>query len=99
MGRRKSKEELAEELLGDSTDDESEDSPQADVARSEALSETEREEANELFDLLNSNGYMTLGNYSLQYVEEYDHVAVTFSAVLPSSNDWDPAMAYEDDDE
>lgn len=108
MTRRKTKDELFAEAHGNGGDDDRErdaDSDRSDLPQpesgdtpsiTEAITETEREEANELFDLLNSNGYGTLGNYSIQYVEEFDHKVVSFSVVLPSSTDWDPSVAYRD---
>lgn len=78
---------------------EEEDEPgqSQEAERFKALSQDEFDDLNSLFDLLNSNSYETVGEYSMRYVPEDDRKIVSFDVVLPSSNDWDPAMVYTDE--
>ena len=90
MGRRKSKDELREELLSDDEED-SEDS-----RGFVPLSETEREELNDLLEDLNRSGYETVGQYSLSTEGPDAPTVASVSVVLPSTNDWDPSEALDD---
>lgn len=51
----------------------------------EAISERQREEVNELFRLVNSAGYLTVGTYDI--TADGEGAAVTLTAILPSSPD------------
>lgn len=94
--RRKSKAELA-------GTDQSEAEEQSDSGSEglpfEALTDEEHEEFNALFTLLNSNGYQTIADYSLTHTQQHDHKIVTLTAILPSTNEWDPSIAYEPTDQ
>lgn len=61
-----------------------------------ALSDEEQDEFNELFRLLNSNSYETVGNYSLTHDQEYGRKLVTVTVALPSTNDWDPSVIFDE---
>lgn len=99
-GRRKSKDELARDSLpqpeGDESDGEGGDG-QSKSVDFEALSDAEHDEFNELFALLNGNGYETLGDYGVTYRSDIDRKVATVSVVLPATNDWDPSMAFDSD--
>lgn len=87
-----SKRELREELLNNDDDDEDGDEPQGFVA----LSESEREDLNQLLEDLNRSGYETVGQYSLSTEGPDAPTIATVSVVLPSTNDWDPSEAFDD---
>ncbi len=114
--RRKSKEELAEELQTaveqknrevaeaeadpDQELDEPIDGPGERAERSKqggsdngpgsgpgdftAISDAQVEEVNELFNLINRSGYLTIGSYNVQSDGE-GNIAVTLTAITPSS--------------
>lgn len=93
--RRKSKEELANEALPTPDSDDGSDEAPSSAGVSEALTEDDRAEVNELFTLLNRNSFETMGDYTVRYNAQIDRKVVTFTAVLPSSNDWDPSQAFD----
>lgn len=94
MGRRKTKAELREEAGLPQPDEDGGDRDGPPTA----LSHEEVADLNDLFELLNRNGFETVGQYSLATDGPDDPTAASFSVILPSTNDWDPNEAYEDED-
>lgn len=91
--RRKTREELRQEALGNQT-------PESDERVElpfEALTDEEHTEANELFELLHKSGYETAGSYQIGTDGPEDPTLVTLSVILPSTNQWDPSVAYENE--
>lgn len=102
VNRRKTREEHREELIERlQTDDEAQNQPDdgglppesagesgADerLGDFEAISERQREEINELFRLINSEGYLTAGIYDIKGDSNGD-AAVSMTVLLPSSGD------------
>lgn len=85
MRERQSIDDVREEI-GSGGDAAGDDQPTDDAAAVGvgSLTETERAEVNDLFDLLHEHGYLTAGPWQISSDGE-GHKSLTVTAVLPSS--------------